>query len=127
MTIGSKILTLLAVSIIVIGLYSITKTILIKNKGTQIAATVTHVDRNCDRNNKMQVKFESKIYEISISSQECRDRVYKTGQKVTLIKHKDYDELVWPQSQIEWMPFLLVVVLGLAYYSNKEKFSKSQK
>jgi hypothetical protein len=127
MNLGFKILSLLAVLIIITGLYSIARTIIIKQKGTKIAATVTHVDRNCDRYNKIQVKFESKTYEVNISSKECRDRFYNPGQKVTLIKYKDYDELVWPESQIEWMPLLLVVLFGLVYFTNKENFSKSKK
>ncbi len=120
MNIGFKILTLIAVSICIIGLCSITKTIIIKYKGSKITATVTHVDSDCDRYNKIQVEFKNKTYEISISKNNCRDKVYKLGQKVTLIKYKNYDELVWPESKIEWVLPLIIGVGILAYYTNKK-------
>src|SRR5687767_8086519 len=90
---------LLAGSLLIWGLYSIVQLIIIKNSGTQIIATVTKVDADCDKYNKIEVVFEAKTYPVSISNSNCRDRIYKIGQKVTLIKHKDYNTLVWPKAQ----------------------------
>jgi hypothetical protein len=126
MTIKIKILLLIALLIIIAGLYEITKKIIIKHKGSQIIATVVHVDTDCDKYNHIQVQFETKVYEVTISRTECRDRAYKIGQQVILIKYKDFDELIWPESKIEMVLFLIITVMGLAYYTNKGKFSKSK-
>ena len=116
------ILLLLAGTITVWGLFSIFKTIVIKRKGTQIKAIVTRVVTNCDKYNKIEVVYQAKTYEVNIARNDCRDGIYKTGQIVTLLKYKDYDQLVWPESQIEWLPVLFIALIILIYYSNKEKF-----
>lgn len=109
------------------GVYSITRLIIIKNKGSQITATVLKVDTDCDRYNNIEVAYAGKTYPLSISRASCRDGVYKVGQTVTLIKYKDYNTLVWPEAQYEWLPFVLLSILALAYYTNKDKFAKAQK
>ena len=109
------------------GVYSITRLIIIKNKGSQITATVVHVDTDCDRYNIIEVAYAGKTYPVSISSENCRDGVYKVGETVTLIKYKDDNTLVWPEAQYEWLPFILLAILALGYYTNKEKFGKPRK
>ena len=117
----------LAATIFVWGLYSIFRLIIIKNKGSQITAIVQAVDTNCDRYNKIEVAFDGETYPVSISKTDCRDGVYKVGQRVTLIKYKDDDTLVWPEAKYEWLPFIILVLLALAYYTNKDKFAKHNK
>ena len=107
------------------GVYSIARLITTKNKGSQITATVLNVDTDCDRYNKIEVAYADKTYPVSISRENCRDGVYKVGQTVTLIKYKDDNMLVWPEAQYEWLPFVLLAILALVYYSNKDKFVKS--
>lgn len=118
---------LLAGAIFIWGLVSIAVLIFIKYKGTPISATIIKVDSECDKYNHIEVLFESRYYRVSISRQECRKGVYKVGQHVTLLKHKDFNELVWPESQIQWMPFLLLILLALLYYSYREKLVRSRK
>jgi hypothetical protein len=109
------------------GIYSIARLIIIKNKGSQISATVLKVDRDCDRYNEIEVAYGGKAYSITISRIDCHNRVYKVGQSVILIKDKENDTLVWPEAQYEWLPFILLAILALAYYTNKDKFAKSKK
>jgi hypothetical protein len=109
------------------GVYSIARLIIIKNKGSQITATVLKVDTDCDRYNKIEINYGGKAYPLTISRTDCRNGVYKVGQTVTLIKYKDDNTLVWPEAQYEWLPFILLAILALGYYTKKEKFAKSQK
>ncbi len=120
-------IVVLAGILLVWGIYSIARLIIIKNKGSQITVTVSKVDTDCDRYNYIEVVYEGKTYPISISRANCRDGVYKVGQTVTLIKYKDDNTLVWPEAQVEWLPFILLAILVLGYYTNKDKFAKSQK
>lgn len=101
--------------------------IFIKYNGTPISATIIKVDIECDKYNHIEVLFESGYYRVSISREDCRRGVYKAGQQVTLLKHKDFNELVWPESKIEWMPFLFLILFALIYYSYREKFGKRTK
>lgn len=117
----------LAGAILVWGLYSMVLLIIIKNKGTQIIATIRKVDTECDRYNGIEVIFSGRIYSVTISRANCQDRVYKVGQKVALIKYKNYDQLVWPEAKFEWLPFLFLGLLTLGYYTNKGKFGKRKK
>jgi hypothetical protein len=107
------------------GIYSIIRLIIIKNKGSKIIATVLKVDTDCDRYNNIEVAYAGKIYPVLISRVSCRDGVYKVGQIVTLIKYKDDNTLVWPEAKYEWLPLSAILTLG--YYTNKDKFAKSQK
>jgi regulator of sigma D len=108
------------------GFYSIYQLIVIKTKGSQVIAQILKVDTNCDKYNKIVVNYGDKVYEVAISRTDCREGVYKVGQNVTLIKFKDYDTLVWPSAQYEWLPFLFLFLLALVYYTNKDKFIKSK-
>lgn len=105
--------------LIVSGFISIGKTIFIKYTGIKIVATVTQIPSTCDRYNYVKVLFNNTEYEVNISSTDCREGVYKVGQKVELLKNERYKELVWPESQIELVPLLIVAVFILAYIGNK--------
>jgi hypothetical protein len=108
------------------GFFSIYQLIVIKTKGSQVIAQILKVDTDCDKYNNIVVNYGDKVYEVAISSTDCREGVYKVGQNVTLIKYKDYDTLVWPSAQYEWLPFLILFLLALVYYTNKDKFIKSK-
>lgn len=114
----------LAVVVLAWVVYSSARLIIIKNKGSQITATVLKVDTDCDRYNEIEVDYAGKTYAVTISRTNCRESVYKVGQSVTLIKYRDYDTLVWPEAQYEWLPLVLIVLLALVYYTNKDKFKK---
>ena len=68
--------------------------------------------------------FNGEDYEVSISRTDCQEGFYKIGQKVTLIKNKKYKELVWPESQPELLPILIIAVFVLAYISMKGRNRK---
>ena len=118
---------LLAGALLIGGLYSIVHLIIIQYKGSKITAIVLKVDTDCDRYNKITVVFEGKNYPVTISSADCHGKVYKVGQSVTLIKYKDYNTLIWPDANYEWLPFVFIAAFALAYYTNKEKFQKTKK
>ena len=54
-------------------------------------------------------------------------RTYKVGQSIKLIKHKDNDEIIWPESNFVWLPFIFLALVGLMWYTNKDKFTKQSK
>ena len=118
---------LLAGAVLISGLYSIVGLIIIKYKGSKIAAIVLKVDTDCDRYNEITVAYEGKNYPVTISRANCQDKVYKVGQSVILIKYKDYNTLIWPEVNYEWLPFVFIVLFVLAYYTNKEKFQKHKR
>lgn len=121
-----NLIIIVAVIVLIWGLYSITRLIIIKNNGSPITATVQKVDTDCDKHNKIEVNFKGRTYPVTINREDCQNRLYQVGQIVTLIKYKD-DELVWPEARYEWLPILLVGLLALAYYTNKDKFAKAKK
>ena len=117
----------LAAILLACSVYSIARLIIIKNKGSQITATVLKVDTDCDRYNKIDVAYGGKAYPVTISRSDCHNGVYKVGQSVTLIKYQDDDTLVWPEAQYELLPFIFIALLVLSYYTNKDKFAKAKK
>ena len=121
------ILLVLVGALLVWGFYSMVRLIIIQYKGSPIAATVLRVDTDCDKYNHIDVVFENKTYSVTISRNDCHNKVYKIGQSVSLLKYKDDDTLVWPQAQYQWLPFMLIAVLALAFYTNKDKFGKHNK
>jgi hypothetical protein len=110
--------------LIIWGFTSIGKTIFIKYTGEKIEAIVSKTPSSCDRYNQINVLLDGLEYEVSISKTDCRESVYKVGQKVTLLKNKKYNELVWPESQPELLPLLIVAVFVLAYISMKGRYKK---
>jgi hypothetical protein len=118
------IIIFLVAALLVWGIVSIAQLIFIKNKGSQIKAIVLKVSMDCDRYNKIEVAFENKVYSVNISRIDCLKRAYRAGQSVTLIKYKDNNTLVWPIAKYEWLPFVLLAILALAFYTNKDKLLK---
>lgn len=106
------------------GVSSIGKTIFIKYTGEKIEAIVSKIPSSCDRYNHISVLFNGEDYEVSISRTDCRESFYKIGQKVTLLKNKKYKELVWPESQPELLPILIIALFVLAYISMKGRHRK---
>lgn len=115
------------VAVFLISLSSIIRSVIIKYAGDRITATVTEVPFDCDRYNHIKVLLGGVQHEVSISRTDCKEGSYETGQKVELLKHGRYDELVWPESHPELV--LLIVFAFLLYlystvtkyYSNKTK------
>jgi hypothetical protein len=120
-------IVLLAGILILWGLYSIGRLIIIKHKGVPIIATVLKADIHCDRYNEIHVTYAGKAYPVPIRNADCRNRGYQVGQVVKLIKYKDDDTLLWPEAKYEWVPLLFIAVLAFAYYTNKGKFRKLKK
>lgn len=112
------------VLVVMWGISSIGKTIFIKYTGEKIEAIVSKTPSSCDRYNYINVLFNGEDYEVSISRTDCREGLYKVGQKVTLLKNKKYKELVWPESQSELLPILIIAVFILAYISMKGRDKK---
>jgi hypothetical protein len=115
-----------AIVILVFGIIDIFQLIIIKNKGAEIKARVINVDIDCDRYNKIDVEFENRIYEVSISRSDCKNKTYSIGQQVTLLKYKNKKKLVWPDSNYNWLPLIVGFVLFLGYYTTKNKFGESK-
>lgn len=104
------------------GLSAIIQLIIVKNYGAEITAQIVRVDDDCDRYNSIDVLHDGKTYTVSISRDDCRNKVYNEGQMVKLIKYKENDNLLWPESQVNWLPLLYLAIVFLFYISNKDKF-----
>jgi hypothetical protein len=115
---------LAAASIFIVGFYYVGQTIYIKYTGEKVTAVVVKTPSSCDRYNQIYVLLEGEEYEINISRQSCRDRKYRVGQQVQVLRNKKYKELVWPHSRPELVPLLVLAVLILAYFSWKGRFKK---
>jgi hypothetical protein len=116
------ILFIVFILLIVWGFTSIGKTILIKYTGDKVEVVVTKIPFSCDRYNQINVLLDGVEYEVNISKTDCRESVYKVGQKVTLLKNKKYKELVWQERQPELLPLLIIAVFVLAYISMKGRY-----
>ena len=118
------ILFVVFILLLVWGFKTIGTTIYIKYTGEKIVATVSKTPTSCDRYNYINVLFDGIEYEVSISRSDCIDRVYKVGQKVSLLKSKKYQELVWPESKPELLPLLIIVILFLSYIVMAKQYKK---
>lgn len=87
----------------------------IKYSGHKIVAIVTEAPLSCDKYNSIKIIFEDKEAEVSISNKNCRERKYKIGQKVELIKHSRFKTPVWPHSQPEII-LLIFVFFTIIFY-----------
>lgn len=120
----SVIIILVSAIILVWGFWSMGESIIIRYAGRKVVAVVMNVPSECDKYNKIKVLQDGVVYNVSISRSECKRGVYKIGQKVELIKHNKYHELVWPESRPELVVLLILGVLALGYYTNRTKFKK---
>lgn len=96
----------------------------IRYLGKEVKAIVVDVPIECDRYNHIKVMLAGKEHEVTISRTDCRKGVYKNGQEVTLLKYKNYDDLVWPGSRPEWTIVLIIGLLILVYLTNRKHFHK---
>ena len=117
-------LIVVTIAVIALGFYSVISTIIIKYTGKKVVASVTEIPSTCDRYNHIKVLLDNTEYEVKISRTDCRERVYKIGQQVELLKNERYKELVWPESQPELIPLLIIAVFILAYISMKGRYRK---
>lgn len=118
------VLIVVAIAVIVLGFSSVINTIIIKYTGKKVVASVTEIPSTCDRYNHIKVLLDNKEYEVNISRTDCREGVYKVGQQVEILKNERYKELVWPESQPELVPLLIIAVFILAYISMKNRYKK---
>ena len=106
------------------GFYSIGKTIIIKYGGSNVDAIISQIPTECDKYNGIKVLVDETEFTVSISKKECREGVYKIGQKVVLLKHKKYDELIWPNSNPEFAILLIIGILLLGYFTTRKYYQK---
>ncbi len=119
-----SVLAVVTIAITILGLFSVISKVIIKYAGKKVVATVAEVPSTCDKYNQIKVLLDNTAYEVSISRTDCREGLYKVGQKVELLKHEGYKELIWPESQPELVPLLVIAVFILAYISVKGKYKK---
>ena len=116
------VLIVVAITVIVLGFFSVLSAIIIKYTGKKVIAVVTEIPSTCDRYNHIKVLLHNTEYEVNISRADCREGVYKVGQKVKLLKNERYEQLVWPESQPEFVPLLIIAVFILGYISMKDRY-----
>jgi len=116
------VLIVVAITVIVLGFSSVLSAIIIKYTGKKVIAVVTEIPSTCDRYNQIKVLLDNIEYEVNISRPDCREGVYKVGQKVELLKNVRFKELVWPESQPESVPLLIIAVFILGYISMKDRY-----
>jgi hypothetical protein len=104
------------------GLKSLVELAIIKYGGQKVSATIVEVPSSCDRYNFIKVVFTGTTHEVNISKTNCRNGLYKVGQQVTLLKHRGYDDLIWPGSYPELVIVLIIAVLIFAYFNVKKYF-----
>jgi hypothetical protein len=101
--------------------------VIVKYYGDRVTAIVTEVPPECDRYNSVKVLLNNKEQEVSISRPDCQEKKYKIGQQVELIKHKNFDEPVWPESQPAIPLVGILALLIIIVYTNYNKYSKVKK
>jgi hypothetical protein len=111
-------------ALLIWGFISIGKTVLIRYTGVKVIAVVTKVPTECDKYNNINVLLNTDEYQVNISKTDCRQGVYKIGQNVTLIKHKKYNELVWPDSRPELTILIIIGVLIFGYVTTRKYYRK---
>lgn len=104
---------ILIVVIMILGFSEIITDVIVKYSGEKIYAIVTKIPAEYSRHSQINLLVNGDEYEMNISSVSCRDGEYKVGQQVEVLKHPDYEELVWPESQPE---FALLIIIGLLIY-----------
>ena len=114
-------LVILALSILAIGFYAIGNLIIIKYFGKKVIATVTAVPQECDKYNHINVLLNGATHEVSINKSECREGTYQVGQKVELMQHPGYKDLVWPGSKPELAVLLILLVLCYLFFEYKRQ------
>ena len=112
----------LGIAILVWGLSSIIGKVIVRYAGKKVVTVITEVPSECDRYNHIKVLIDSTTYEVSISKANCRDGVYKVGQRIELLRHKNYKELVWPGSHPELVIILIVLVLIYGYFTIRKRY-----
>ena len=116
---------ILALAILAIGFYAIGNLIIIKYFGKKVIATVTAVPQECDKYNHINVLLDGATHEVSINKSECREGTYQVGQKVELMQHPGYKDLVWPESKPELAVLLILLVLGYLFFEYKRQTRKN--
>jgi hypothetical protein len=119
-------LTLAAITIIVLGLLSVANKVIVRYAGKKVVTVVTEVPSECDKYNYIKVLLDSTEYEVSISRTNCRDGVYKVGQRVELLKHKNYEQLEWPGSHPELVIILMISILFFGLFIVRRTYKRNK-
>jgi hypothetical protein len=117
-------LGLTVTAILIWGFSSLFGKVIVRYAGEKVIAIITEVPSRCDRYNHIEVLLDGTEYEISISKDNCRKGIYKLGQRVELLKYKNYKELVWPSSHPELAIIAIIIVLFFGFFSIRKKYLK---
>ncbi len=119
------VLCIISIFVILLGFYSIGTSIIVRYTGTKVKAKVIKVQERCGKYNHINLQVNDIVYEISISRQNCVDKLYKVSDEVVVIKRGK--NIAWPNSHPELLIPLLGIVFFGAYYTNKDKYKKWKK
>ncbi|MGQ0740438.1 MAG: hypothetical protein ACT4OJ_15420, partial [Bacteroidota bacterium] len=99
--------------------------IITKYKGIKVSALILNTSQSCDRYKYNTVLCESDEFEVSISRSDCRKSIYRTGQRVELLYHDGFKNLVWPESQPEVVPVILLIFIIVIAVKMARNWNKS--
>ena len=101
--------------------------IIIKYAGESVFATVIRTPSHCSRRSEIDVIVGTKKYDLGISAANCRDGKYKVGQKVEVLKYKDYNEVIWPKSHPDLALLIALGLFAFVYFTERNKYLKEKR
>lgn len=111
------VLVLAAITVLVIGFFSVGIKIFIKYHGVRTNAFVIKIPNSCDKYNHITLLIDSAFYEVGISRSDCKNAVYKVGDIVVVLKSDLFDEVIWPENQFEYLPIIFILLAIIGYFS----------
>lgn len=115
-------IVIVCIVILIWGLYSTIGMVIVRYWGEKKTALVTAVPTLCDRYNRITILLDGAEQEVAIGRDDCKKGKYKVGQKVELVKHKKFDEPVWPNSHPELAIIIIMSVLIFAYLTVNKNY-----
>jgi len=113
-----------SIAILIWGLNAMIGMVIVRYWGEKTTAVVTAVPNECDRYNRIKILLGEAEQEITISRNDCKEGKYRVGQQVELIKHKNFDEPVWPGSHPELAIIIVIGILIFAYLTVSRALNK---
>jgi hypothetical protein len=113
--------------IIILTVLVLTRPIIIKYAGESVFATVIRTPSHCSRRSEIDVMVGTKKYDLGISAANCRDGKYKIGQKVEVLRYKDYNEVIWPKSHPDLALLITLGLFAFAYFTERNKYLKEKR
>ncbi len=100
--------------VFVIGISSMINKIIVRYFGVEIIAEVIKVPESCSKNNSIRVILYNEEFNVPISRDNCIKKHYRVGDYVKLLRHKDFNNLEWPQSNpiLALSLIIMVIVVG---------------